>query len=382
MSKHSHKLLFLDGLRGIAALYVVIGHARGFLWEGYSDGYKKHAELYGFFDRLSMYFFTLFKFGHEVVLFFFVLSGFVIHLKYAKQYQANSSTLFAWKDYVWRRIKRIYPPFVMSIGLTFLLDTIGKYNGYALYTGAVKLNMFDIELHHNLKTLVGNVLFLFREYVPLFGSNGPSWSLKYEWWFYMIYPLCLLISKKSIWPATIIMVVLFTISFYPSIWPEQLLRDVLSLMLSWWLGVLLAEVYVKRVALSFGYLALLMLIFPFCPAIGKINDVLYFTAVAAGMAGILSLCFWLQQKNISLFWIEKLQWLGNFSYTLYIIHFPIFMLLSGYWMQQNNNTLPKSSWLILAGSLLVTAIAYAVHFITERPFTKSANAVKLKLTPP
>ncbi len=28
-------LLFLDGLRGLAAFYVMVGHARWLLWEGY-----------------------------------------------------------------------------------------------------------------------------------------------------------------------------------------------------------------------------------------------------------------------------------------------------------------------------------------------------------
>ena len=72
--------LFLHGIRGLAALYVVVGHARWLLWEGYSGGYIKHPEKYTFFEKIQVYFFTSFKFGHEVVLLFFVLSGFVIHL--------------------------------------------------------------------------------------------------------------------------------------------------------------------------------------------------------------------------------------------------------------------------------------------------------------
>ena len=32
-----------------------------------------------------MYCFSLFRYGHEAVLFFFVLSGFVIHLRYARR---------------------------------------------------------------------------------------------------------------------------------------------------------------------------------------------------------------------------------------------------------------------------------------------------------
>ena len=35
-------LVFLDGLRGLAALYVMVGHARWVLREGYSEGFLKH----------------------------------------------------------------------------------------------------------------------------------------------------------------------------------------------------------------------------------------------------------------------------------------------------------------------------------------------------
>jgi peptidoglycan/LPS O-acetylase OafA/YrhL len=76
------QLVFLESLRGLAALYVVIHHARWFLWEGYSKGYLKHPEAFNYFNKALMYFFSLFVYGHEMVVFFFVLSGFVIHLRY------------------------------------------------------------------------------------------------------------------------------------------------------------------------------------------------------------------------------------------------------------------------------------------------------------
>ena len=77
--------MFLDGFRGLAAFYVMVGHARWLLWEGYSQGFQKHPESYTAINKALMYFFSLFKYGHEAVLFFFVLSGFVIHLRYAKR---------------------------------------------------------------------------------------------------------------------------------------------------------------------------------------------------------------------------------------------------------------------------------------------------------
>src|ERR1700733_11516002 len=76
--------VFLDGLRGLAALYVVLGHARLLLWEGYSSGYALHPASYSKLQKLLVYAFSSVAFGHEAVLFFFVLSGLVIHLRYSR----------------------------------------------------------------------------------------------------------------------------------------------------------------------------------------------------------------------------------------------------------------------------------------------------------
>src|SRR5438552_18554076 len=84
-------LQFVDGLRGLAALYVMVGHARWLLWEGYSEGFLKHPQDYSIFNKALVYLFSLFKYGHEAVLFFFVISGFVIHLRYAQALAAHGT---------------------------------------------------------------------------------------------------------------------------------------------------------------------------------------------------------------------------------------------------------------------------------------------------
>jgi len=119
---HEKKLQFLDGLRGLAALYVMIGHARWLLWEGYSEGFRLHPQNYSVFNKALMYFFSLFKYGHEAVLFFFVLSGFVIHLRYARRMaEQGMAAKFDWAAFIWRRARRLYPPLLvaMTLGIPF-----------------------------------------------------------------------------------------------------------------------------------------------------------------------------------------------------------------------------------------------------------------------
>ena len=121
---------FLDGFRGIAALVVLIGHARMLLFEGFTWGYKLHPEVYSALDKALMYGFGIFRYGHQMVVLFFILSGFVIHLRFSNR--ENRVPLHL-KTFWFRRFKRLYPPLVFVILLTFILDSLGKSYGWSIY---------------------------------------------------------------------------------------------------------------------------------------------------------------------------------------------------------------------------------------------------------
>jgi peptidoglycan/LPS O-acetylase OafA/YrhL len=249
MEEKRSNLMFLDGLRGIAALYVMAGHARWLLWEGYNS-YQAHKANYNIADKFFVYFLEMFKFGHEFVLFFFVLSGFVIHLRYAKNLHLSGNAKFNWGEYVYKRAKRIYPPFIFAILLTMFLDFIGTRINPIIYEGHTANLLVNKTIgnpNHEVLTFFGNLAFLYQEYVPIFGTNGPTWSLKYEWWFYMLYPLFLFLGKKHIIYPTIILLILFVASITISHWPEPLSQEIFGGMLAWWFGVLLCEIYVGRI---------------------------------------------------------------------------------------------------------------------------------------
>jgi peptidoglycan/LPS O-acetylase OafA/YrhL len=322
-----------------------------------------------------MYFFSLFKYGHEAVLFFFVLSGFVIHLRYARRMaEQGMAAKFDWGAFVWRRARRLYPPLLAAIAMAFLLDSIGKANGFAIYHQATPYPVINESVISHLggATLLGNLAFLMNTYVPVFGCNGPLWSLKFEWWFYMIYPLFWLLSRCSIGLATGLMAALFVASYFPADWPLQLLHDVFSMMLAWWLGALLADVFAGRIqwrwhwtTLGAGLAGALAL-----HIAGPLHDLgmgLIFSAVLAGG-------FLLQERSIRLIWLERLKPLGDMSYTLYVTHFPILVLASGWLMSRSpKGLLPQHFGWVFAGMGTALLIAYGLHFIVERPFLTPAR---------
>lgn len=347
----------------------MVGHARWLMWEGY-NGYLQHTNQYSFAAKLGVYFFSLFKYGHEMVLFFFVLSGFVIHLRYAKQIASgNTNSSFDLIPYIKRRARRIYPPLIAAVVLGFLLDYTGKYLGYSIYNNATPYPLINNNIHidFTVTNLLGNLFFLQNTYVPVWGSNTPLWSLKFEWWFYMLYPLLYLMNKKHVWLSVLVVCTLSVVlsSGYLML-PNQLLQEVLSALFCWWLGTLLADIYVKRVQLSFLYFI------PFILLLGGIPVMMHYVPLykdifcALGFFGLLSGLFYVQSKGVRLLFLEKLHLLGSFSYTLYILHFPMLVFMSGYLLYRHNNQLPQVQQYIWLAIVLCTLIAYLLHFITEK----------------
>ena len=240
---------------------------------------------------------------------------------------------FDWGAFAGRRARRLYPPLLAAMALSLILAAIGKSSGFLIYQQATPYPVINqsVIFHLDGITLLGNLAFLMNTYVPVYGGNGPLWSLKFEWWFYMIYPLFWLLSRRSIvlatglmWPA------LFAASYFPSVWPVQLLRDVFSMMLAWWLGALLADIFAGRLKwrwhwILFGTGLSGVFMLHFVVPLHDLGMGLIFSAVLAGG-------FLLQERNVRLPWLEKLKPLGDMSYTLYVTHFPILVLAGGWLM--------------------------------------------------
>ena len=89
-----------------------------------------------------------------------------------------------------------------------------------------------------------------------------------------------------------------------------------------------------------------------------------------GFTGLIAMCLQLNPRHIIIRVLSFLKPLGDCSYTLYLIHVPIFVFTSG-WLIHTNGLLPKNQYYVIVGTILVTILAYLLHFIIEIPFTKS-----------
>jgi peptidoglycan/LPS O-acetylase OafA/YrhL len=139
-------------------------------------------------------------------------------------------------------------------------------------------------------------------------------------------------------------------------------------MLTWWFGVLLAEIYAGRLRWKFSYVSLCMLAIFLVPVLKPVSNVLYDLCSAFLFTGIIAGCLHLSTDSWLIRSLGKLKKLGDVSYTLYIIHFPILIFFSGWIMAHHGGRLPVGFSYVLLGIAITTATAWSVHFLTERPF--------------
>lgn len=114
------------------------------------------------------------SFGHDAVVFFFILSGFVIG--YVSTYKEKNIT-----DYSIARLARIYSVAIPSLILVYVLYLLGNQLFPQIYADYINLSW--------AKTFLSSIAFLNQSQwktitVP---TNGPYWSICYEVWYYAIF---------------------------------------------------------------------------------------------------------------------------------------------------------------------------------------------------
>lgn len=148
--------VYLDLLRYAAALMVYFFHA------GHFANYK--LPFFGTHGGLG-------------VAVFFVLSGFVI--AYSAAGKRRDVT-----DYFIARFARLWSIVLPAILLTCILDTLGQRLSMPAYAPMQPYSAFKWIASSGISTLFLNQIWQFDIWV---GTNGPFWSLSYEFWYYVIF---------------------------------------------------------------------------------------------------------------------------------------------------------------------------------------------------
>jgi peptidoglycan/LPS O-acetylase OafA/YrhL len=157
----------LDILRGVAAYLVVIYHYKHFLFDAGNFDY----------DRLPLH--TLlgpvYVYGQFFVELFFSISGYVFFWLYA---EALSERRMGLRSFFIARFARLYPLYFV----TFMVVALSQWAFHALYGDTYIY-------HHNTPGNFALNLFMVHEWIPHAEQtfNGPSWSISVEVFLYALF---------------------------------------------------------------------------------------------------------------------------------------------------------------------------------------------------
>ena len=175
----SRRLRGIDALRGAAALGVVFYHA-------VEQGKNIPDNILQYPVRVIQF---ASSFGYIGVFLFFVISGFCIHMQWAKAKAAGIEPDIRFGPFWKRRIRRLYPPYIITL-LLFLLLTA--------WTAGIDVTHFfvyDVVMHllmlHNLDAST------------CYSINGVFWTLAIEEQLYLAYFLLLFMRVRWGWGVTI-----------------------------------------------------------------------------------------------------------------------------------------------------------------------------------
>lgn len=354
----------LDALRGIAAIGVFASHWRDCL-------FKDHSQLQTH-NPLTAAAYVASGLGHQWVVVFFVLSGYLVGGSVLRQ---ASQGRWSWGDYMFNRLTRLYMVLIPALLLGGLIDLVGLHffaasDVYSAHHG-MRLMVATPGSHLTLKILLGNYLFLQGILVPVFGTNGPLWSLSYEFWYYITFPLLFLAlwKKSRLLRRVLSLIALFAVLRFVG-WKIDLM-GLIWLMGAGihWLPAVGLSSHVQRMAvLATGIAATCGCLLWCKEAKSPVSDDVLGVVVA-----LLVYCLLHFTRDLSLGWASTvIRHSANSSYTLYLVHLPLLILVTA-WIGQPRWE-PNGIELLYAALVFFGVLAYSQ--ILYQAFEKHTDDVR------
>ncbi|WP_421199167.1 acyltransferase family protein [Aeromonas enteropelogenes] len=381
----NQSLPLLTPLRGIAALMVVLFHARLLLFPQWMESIAGVTQLI--------------ENGYLWVDLFFILSGLVLAHVYGEAFTAPRRTV-SYGRFLWLRLTRVYPLYVVTLVLLVGWELYKARHGVGFYGGPL-FKMWEWEgmppfgsPFTPAEALPSALLLLQVVTDQGLTWNFAAWSLSVEWISYLLFPLLIPLSvTRSRWSHLAPLLALTVLAF---IVHSRGTLDVTSGALAVGRGVsefvlglwLLPRVKAAR-SLPMMQQDLPLLIAFLMPFV-----LLQFTMTP--QLTLLLICAY-----VLLIWIAASQgkrqspllhlldnrltnWLGDLSYSIYLLH--ALVLLTGcelihylapeftaWWYAQTNPLLGVAATLLMLGVLI--ALSAVSYHLFERPLQRRLRRV-------
>ena len=369
-TRRSTHVAYLDGLRAIAALFVLLHH----VWLNDSS-----RPLYSGAQTLTLRLTGFLGLGHFAVDLFIVLSGFCLSLPILK---SHGTLVGGALQFYKRRAKRILPPYYAALAFSLILiaTVIGHKTG----------THWDVSLPVTKSGIVSHVLLAENIWKPA-EINHVLWSVAVEWQIYFFFPLFLFLFRKTgMWTTAIattaITIAMFqvgsrhfpqTSNFFEGInlpyyalfvygmtaaylaHPNEHSRQMPSRGLWKWLAICSALaiafiVVAKGLTWVQWHAWLLDYLVGACAAASLISAAIDETSL------LRRVCSW-----------RPLVFIGTFAYSLYLIHAPLIQVIWQYLVRPMHISPDQGYWVLaFAGPLLIVPTAYLFFLLFEKPFLR------------
>ncbi|MEO9930360.1 acyltransferase family protein [Rhodopirellula bahusiensis] len=320
--------IVIDALRIWASLSVLASHIQ-----------------FGWFGKYEC---RLFMNGHDAVIVFFVLSGFVIAYSQAKNHRD-------FRSFVAARLLRLHSTVIPALLITLILSVATSFANPEFWGEHAR--------GHQALSYFACLLFVqdiwFRNMVPSF--NGPMWSLGYEFFYYAIFATVLLKQSWTRWVSAIALALMAG-------------PGIVLLFPIWLFGV--ASYRLPKICMLASTLIFMISLLSYVtiasngfehPSQPGTPPLLYANAfVSDWLKGGLVAVMVYSLRTILDFEVHAraCQWMrriGDLTFPIYVVHLPILALFGAFAKKHPGSNEADSPGLLLVALLAITVVSVALE---------------------
>jgi peptidoglycan/LPS O-acetylase OafA/YrhL len=349
----------LEVLRFLLSISVVVFHYQHF-FHPFQGTPMKH--LYDGRQPFASLFSLIYEYGYYAVPVFWLISGLIFYKVYRERIEAQR---ISFKEYTLNRISRLYPLHLLTLILVLCLQALvyEQYGKYFIYQANSVKNFFQ------------NLFFVQSWGATKFSFNGPAWSVSVEIFVYLAFYLVCASGFIRRLPA-----LLLTLLFAATVKKWELLfynDDIRFCLLLFFVGCAFIFVYDRikskwlwQVMLTSVLTALWLLSVHIpaflLPVYAKVTGRLELDVI---LCSTMLVSIFITLFNLPVFEkvnIKYFQYLGDMTYSTYMIHFPVQIILFLYFKPQND-AFYFDTRIFLIYLLSVLILGRVVFVFFERP---------------
>ena len=350
LNSKTDRLYLIDICRGIAAYCIVIFHYRIFYDTNISTSHfvKNQQPFYNIL-------FPAYEFGWIAVQFFFTISGFIFYYLYLKDIYNKKISLV---EFFIKRFSRLYPLHFLTLNLVLVLYLVFQL---------LNLKLFSFS-EINIKHYFLNILLISSWGLEDGASfNNPSWSISIE---ILVYSLFFFIAKNKVkkFYLTFLFILLGIFLFY---YNKLIGYGIFCFFIGGLTYLFIKKINdykIKNINFVLFFLIILMgnifIIIQY-----KITGIFFkILILTVFFPSLIIFLFFIQKLNIKIG--KRISIIGDISYSIYLIHFPIQIFIFGILGFINLKIDFNYEIIFLTYILIISILSFMSYFCFEKPMQK------------